>query len=106
MRLVFEKKNIFFSNDVYSGKKLFLKIWFFSSVFYYKNFFKCIYFTFESYLSLIMASALNSIKKQGSKCFFVFLTVFMINIHNLPQFINHTVALVENKNNNERISLK
>ena len=30
----------------------------------------------------------------------------MINIHNLPQFVNHTVALVQNKNNNERISLK
>ena len=30
----------------------------------------------------------------------------MINIHNFPQFVNHTVALVENKNNNERISLK
>ena len=33
-------------------------------------------------------------------------TVFMINIHNLPQFVNHTVALVQNKNNNEWISLK
>ena len=31
--------------------------------------------------------------------------VFMINIHNLPQFVNHTVALVENKNNNERIAI-
>ena len=42
--------------------------------------------------------------------FFIFIyflkPVFMINIHNLPQFVNHTVALVENKNNNERISLK
>ena len=56
MRLVFEKKTIFF-NDVYSGKKNFLKIWFFSSVFFFPTFFfKCIYFTFESCLSLIMAS--------------------------------------------------
>ena len=55
MRLVFEKKTIFF-NDVYSGKKLFLKIWFFSSVFISNFFLKCIYFTFESCLSLIMAS--------------------------------------------------
>ena len=31
--------------------------------------------------------------------------VFKVNIHNLPQFFNHTVALVENKNN-ERISLE
>ena len=38
MRLVFEKKNVYFSNDVYSGKKLFLKIWFFSSVFFLKFF--------------------------------------------------------------------
>ena len=30
--------------------------------------------------------------------------VFKVNIHNLPQFFNHTVALVQNKNN-ERISL-
>ena len=42
-------------------------------------------------------------KKQGS---IFFLPVFMINIHNLPQFVNHTVALVQNKYNNERISLK
>ena len=56
MRLVFEKKkNIFFSNDVYSGKKIFLKICFFSSVFFSNFFFKCVYFTFESCLSFIMA---------------------------------------------------
>ena len=30
--------------------------------------------------------------------------VFKVNIHNLPQFFNHTVALVQNKN--ERISLE
>ena len=57
MRLVFKKKNVFFSNDVYSEKKkLFLKIWVFSSVFFSIFFFKCVYFTFESCLSLIMAS--------------------------------------------------
>ena len=33
MRLVFEK-NVFFSNNVYSGKKIFFKICFFSSVFF------------------------------------------------------------------------
>ena len=32
--------------------------------------------------------------------------VFKVNIHNLSQFVNHTVTLVQNKNNNERISLK
>ena len=56
MRLVFEKKNVFFSNNVYSGKKLYLKIWLFSSVYFSKKNFKCVYFTFESCLSLIMAS--------------------------------------------------
>ena len=28
--------------------------------------------------------------------------VFKVNIHNLSQFVNHTVTLVQNKNNNER----
>ena len=46
-------------------------------------------------------------KKQGSKCFFFSKPpVFKVNIHNLSQFVNHTVTLVQNKNNNERISLK
>ena len=46
-------------------------------------------------------------KKQGSKCvFFSKPPVFKVNIHNLSQFVNHTVTLVQNKNNNERISLK
>ena len=47
-------------------------------------------------------------KKQGSKCVFFFSKppVFKVNIHNLSQFVNHTVTLVQNKNNNERISLK
>ena len=54
--LVFEKKKTFFLNDVHSGKKFFLKICFFSSVFFSKIVFKCVYFTFESCLSLILAS--------------------------------------------------
>ena len=43
--------------------------------------------------------------KQGS-IFFFKPPVFKVNIHNLSQFVNHTVALVQNKNNNEKISLK
>ena len=39
MRLVFEKKKHIFSNDVYSGKKLFLKICLFSSIFFLKHLF-------------------------------------------------------------------
>ena len=50
-----KKKTYFFSNNVYSGKNIFLKICFFSSVFSKKNL-KCVYFTFESCLSLILAS--------------------------------------------------
>ena len=82
MRLVFEKKNVFFSNDVYSGKKLFLKIWFFSSVFFFsKNFFKCVYFTFESCLSLIMASG-SQLKVKTIKYIILIVLVwcFIINI--------------------------
>ena len=47
-------------------------------------------------------------RKQGSKCFFFLKKkpVFMINIHNFPQFVNHTGEIVRNKNNNERIYLE
>ena len=46
-------------------------------------------------------------KKQGSKfCFFQNHLFSNVNIHNLSQFVNHTVTLVQNKDNNERISLK
>ena len=57
MRLVFEKICIFFKRCLFWKKKLFLMIWFFSLVFFFsKIVFKCVYFTFESCLSLIMAS--------------------------------------------------
>ena len=46
------------------------------------------------------------LKKKGQKVFFLKPPVFKVNIHNLSQFINHTVTLVQNKNNNKRISLK
>ena len=45
-------------------------------------------------------------KNKGQKVFFPKPPVFKVNIHNLSQFINHTVTLVQNKNNNKRISLK
>ena len=45
-------------------------------------------------------------KNKGQNVFFSKPPVFKINIHNLSQFVNHTVILVQNKNNNERISLK
>ena len=46
-------------------------------------------------------------KNKGQNVFFFSKSpVFKVNIHNLSQFVNHTVTLVQNKNNNERISLK
>ena len=46
-------------------------------------------------------------KNKGQNGFFFSKPpVFKINIHNLSQFVNHTVTVVQNKNNNERISLK
>ena len=81
MRLVFKKKTFFFSNDVYSGKKIFLKICFFSSVFFFYIFFKCVYFAFESCLSLIMASG-SQLKVKTIKyiILIVFAGCFIINI--------------------------
>ena len=56
---------------------------------------------------------LNNVEKNGKKLKIYIASyiytlkkiVFKVNIHNLPQFFNHTVALVQNKNN-ERISLE
>ena len=45
-------------------------------------------------------------KNKGQNVFFSKSPVLKVNIHNLSQFVNHTVTLVQNKNNNERISLK
>ena len=46
-------------------------------------------------------------KNKGQNVFFFSKPpVFKVNIHNLSQFVNHTVTLAQNKNNNERISLK
>ena len=52
---------------------------------------------------------LNNVEKNGKNIYSYIYTFkkncFQGNIHNLPQFFNHTVALVQNKNN-ERISLE
>ena len=86
MQLVFEKKTYFFSNDVYSGKKKFLKICFFSSVFFSKFFFKCIYFTFESCLSLIMASG-SQLKVKTIK-YIILIVLAGCFIINIPYHLN------------------
>ena len=59
-----------------------------------------------SFLSMF----LNNVEKNGKNIIsYIYIhlkkIVFKVNIHNLPQFFNHTVALVQNKNN-ERISLE
>ena len=73
-----------------------------SSVFLKK---KCVLFFLKKTCFFFLKNTVE--KKQESKCFFFSKPpVFKVNIHNLSQFVNHTVTLVQNKNNNERISLK
>ena len=52
---------------------------------------------------------LNNVEKNGKNIYSYIYTlkkiVFKVNIHNLPQVFNHTVSLVQNKNN-EKISLE
>ena len=81
MWLVFEK-NVFFSNDVYSGKKNFFSRFGFSLQFYFsKKKFKCVYFTFESCLSLIMASGSQlKVKTIKYTILIVLAGCFIINI--------------------------
>ena len=57
----------------------------------------------------VLKKTMVNLKKKKKKQWSIFFSkkpVFTINIRNLPQFVNHTVVLVQNKNNNERISLK
>ena len=56
MRLVFEKKHIFFPTMFILQKRFFSRFVFSLQFFFFNFFFKCVYFTFESCLSLIMAS--------------------------------------------------
>ena len=82
---MFEKKKHFFPNDVYSGKKIFLKICFISSVFFL-IFFKCVYFTFESCLSLIMASG-SQLKVKTIK-YIILIVLAGCFIINIPYHLN------------------
>ena len=82
MCLVFEKKKrIFFSNDVYSEKKKFSQDLFFLFSFFSKFFLKCVYFTFEGCLSLIMTSG-SQLKVKTIKyiILIIFAWCFIINI--------------------------
>ena len=93
MRLVIGKKTHIFSNYVYSAKKTFSQDLVFLFSFFSKNFFKCVFFfTFESCLSLIMASGSqlkvktnNSIYHINSSCrvFYYKYNIAIIKICNL-----------------------
>ena len=85
MWLVFEKKKHIFFKQCLFWKKLFLKIRFFSSVFFF-NFFKCVYFTFESCLSLIMASG-SQLKVKTIK-YIILIVLAGCFIINLPYYLN------------------
>ena len=86
MRLVFERKNIFFSNDVNSRKK---KTFSQDLVFlfnFFLIFFKCVYFTFESCLSLIMASG-SQLKVKTIK-YIILIVLAVCFIINIPYHLN------------------
>ena len=81
MRLVFEKKKHIFFKRCLFWKNFFSQDLFFLFSSFSKFFFKCVYFTFESCLSLIMASG-SQLKVKTIK--YIILTVlagcFIINI--------------------------
>ena len=66
-------------------------------------------FFWKKNMFCFLSMFLNNVEKNGKNIYSYIYTfkkiVFKVNIHNLPQFFNHTVALVQNKNN-ERISLE
>ena len=57
------------------------------------------------FLSMFLNNVEKNCKNIYSYIYTLKKIVFKVNIHNLPQFFNHTVALVQYKNN-ERISLE
>ena len=67
-----------------------------------------LFFFFEKNMFKKKKKKKNAVEKKnkGQNGFFSKPPVFKVNIHNLSQFVNHTVTLVQNKNNNERIPLK
>ena len=82
MRLVFEKKKMYFLQTMFILEKNFFSRFGFSLQFFFsKIFFKCVYLTFESCLSLIMASG-SQLKVKTIKyiILIVFAGCFIINI--------------------------
>ena len=85
MRLVFEKKRIFFKRCLF-WKKTFSQDLVFLFSFFSKKFFKCVYFTFESCLSLIMASG-SQLKVKTIK-YIILIVLAGCFIINIPYYLN------------------
>ena len=85
MRLVFEKKKHIFFKRCLFWKKDFSQDWFFLFIFFL-NFFKCVYFTFESCLSLIMASG-SQLKVKTIK-YIILIVLAGCFIINIPYNLN------------------
>ena len=88
MRLVFEKKkkNIFFFKRCLFWKKDYSQDLVFLFVFFFLLFFKCVYFTFESCLSLIMASG-SQLKVKTIK-YIILIVLARCFIINIPYHLN------------------
>ena len=90
MRLVFEKKHIFFKRclpiQAILEKNFFSRFGFSLQFFFSKFFFKCVYFTFESCLSLIMASG-SQLKVKTIK-YIILIVLAGYFIINIPYYLN------------------
>ena len=88
MRLVFEKKkkHIFFKRCSFWKKDFSQDLFFLFSFFFSKIFFKCVYFTFESCLSLIMASG-SQLKVKTIK-YIILIVLAGCFIINIPYHLN------------------
>ena len=86
MRLVFEKKKTYFFQTMFILEKNFFSRFGFSLQFFFFFFFKCVYFTFESCLSLIMASG-SQLKVKTIK-YIILIVLAGCFIINIPYHLN------------------
>ena len=86
MRLVFEKKRIFFKRCLFWKKNFSQDLFFLINFFFLIFFFKCVYFTFESCLSLIMASG-SQLKVKTIK-YIILIVLAGCFIINIPYYLN------------------
>ena len=85
MQLVFENKLFFFKQFLF-WKKTFSQDLVFHFSFFFLNFFLCVYFTFESCLSLIMASV-SQLKVKTIK-YIILIVLAGCFIINIPYHLN------------------